>query len=259
VADVELAERLAEAPGRAIELPYDQVAYVTVTGDGAALRALVAEQQGEDAEAEDGDGNGDDDDAGELELPLEYESEAALRDLVARVAAVVAEGTDEAFVAEAGEARYVVTVSRGAGTVRRLAFAGAGAAVAERLRRGGVVEPPAPPPAPRDPSAKYEVALFWSQALLDEVQAAAVRTDRSLSWIVQLAWKTAAAAIAASGPDAISPTRTEGRPRKQTLYMPGAMLDQLEAEAARLDLSQSRLVQHAVALARPRIAEVPDA
>lgn len=250
VRDVALEERPADAMQRKADLPHDGVASVSVIQGGAAIRALVAEQLDEDV-----DEDAADDD--EIDLPLVYASEAALRAIADRVATVLAEDA-EPFVAEAGNARFLVELSPRAARVRRLAFAGAGAAVAERLLRGALVEPPAPPRSGRDPSAKYELTLFWPEALLEEVQAAAVRTDRSLSSIIQLAWKTAAAAIAASEPAVITRVETTGRPRKQTVFMPGAMVDQLEAQAARLDMSQSRLVHHAFVLTRPAVAALPD-
>lgn len=117
-------------------------------------------------------------------------------------------------------------------------------------------------PAVRDATEKYEVGLFWPVALLDEVQAAATRTDRSLSSIVQLAWKTAGAEVsgaAAGSLGPLDPAAAAGGNRKQTIFLPGAMLDQLEAAAAHHDLSMSRVVHHAIVRARPALAALPSA
>lgn len=46
-------------------------------------------------------------------------------------------------------------------------------------------------------SDKRKQSLYFSEEMLKEIQAEAVRLDRSLSWVVQRAWKTARAEIKA--------------------------------------------------------------
>ena len=41
------------------------------------------------------------------------------------------------------------------------------------------------------PSDKRKQSLYFPQEMLGEIQAEAARQDRSLSWIVQKAWKIA--------------------------------------------------------------------
>ena len=40
-------------------------------------------------------------------------------------------------------------------------------------------------------STKAKQSLYFPESMLKEIVAAAVRTDRSLSWIVQRAWRAA--------------------------------------------------------------------
>ncbi len=47
----------------------------------------------------------------------------------------------------------------------------------------------APPAAPK--SDKRKQSLYFPEEMLDEIKQEAVRLDRSLSWIVQRAWKIA--------------------------------------------------------------------
>ena len=58
-------------------------------------------------------------------------------------------------------------------------------------------QPPSPsqPPA-GGPSDKRKQSLYFPEKMLREIQAEAVRQDRSLSWIVQQAWKLAQPIIA---------------------------------------------------------------
>jgi uncharacterized small protein (TIGR04563 family) len=49
------------------------------------------------------------------------------------------------------------------------------------------------PPGPQDPatSDKRKQSLYFPEQMLKEIQEEAARQDRSLSWIVQKAWKIA--------------------------------------------------------------------
>lgn len=110
---------------------------------------------------------------------------------------------------------------------------------------------------------KRELALYWPDAMLQEIQAHAVRTDRSLSNIVQTAWKHSAAHIAAGDREtlnvALEPyAGAANTKRKQALYYPPEMIAAFQAQAARLDSSVSFIVQVAFALAKAEIAAVPD-
>jgi len=60
-------------------------------------------------------------------------------------------------------------------------------------------QPPSPSPPPShgaQPSDKRKQSLYFPERMLREIQAEAVRQDRSLSWIVQQAWKIAQPMIA---------------------------------------------------------------
>jgi uncharacterized small protein (TIGR04563 family) len=39
------------------------------------------------------------------------------------------------------------------------------------------------------PSPKKKVTLYFSSAMLEETQREAIRQDRSISWIIQAAWR----------------------------------------------------------------------
>jgi len=108
---------------------------------------------------------------------------------------------------------------------------------------------------------KREQALYWPESMIQEIQQHAYRTDRSLSYIVQLAWKTAGAAIGGSEYGRVKGLLSayEGSDtRKQTLYFTGAMLAEMERESLRLDSSLSLVVQAAFVLAKPTIEGLPD-
>jgi uncharacterized small protein (TIGR04563 family) len=76
------------------------------------------------------------------------------------------------------------------------------------------------------PSPKKKVTLYFSAAMLEETQREAIRQDRSISWIIQAAWRMSReevrklpsvaglpAAAAAVGGAAVSapPTRLKAR------------------------------------------------
>ncbi len=110
-----------------------------------------------------------------------------------------------------------------------------------------------------DPNAKYEHALYWPEQMLDVIQQHATRTDRSLSSIVQIAWKTQYPTIAASDRETLAAAHRgyTGAKRKQSLFYPGSMLEQFAEQAKRLDSSESFVVQAAVALAMSELEKLP--
>ena len=57
--------------------------------------------------------------------------------------------------------------------------------------------------------------------------------------------------------DDTTPTRTGSDKRKQSLYFPEIMLQEIKDEAARLDRSLSWVVQRAWKLARTEIRKIP--
>jgi uncharacterized small protein (TIGR04563 family) len=54
------------------------------------------------------------------------------------------------------------------------------------------------PPGPQDPAAsdKRKQSLYFPEQMLKEIQEEAARQDRSLSWIVQQAWRWLTEALA---------------------------------------------------------------
>jgi uncharacterized small protein (TIGR04563 family) len=49
--------------------------------------------------------------------------------------------------------------------------------------------------APTSSSDSRKQSLYFPEAMLDDIKAEAARLDRSLSWVVQRAWKTARAEV----------------------------------------------------------------
>lgn len=248
VSNEEVIERPVGATD-GVRLPYDEVASVTLVRDGDKVRALLAEHAAEELFEADEDA---------VDLPLAYSSEAGLRAVAAAVAAAIDEPAPS-FVADVEIDRFLVELAPGTANVRALEVVGHTRALVTHLLHDDLTVPSVPAPA-RDPSAKYEMALFWPEPMLALLQEHATRTDRSLSYIAQLAWKTSAAQIAKSDRDALSPhlrSYADAPKAKQTLYFPGAMADQIDAEATRLDASKSYVVQCAVVLAKHVVAALP--
>lgn len=48
-----------------------------------------------------------------------------------------------------------------------------------------------PRPAPPSSSTKKKVTLYFNAPMLAETQKEAIRQDRSISWIIQAAWRKA--------------------------------------------------------------------
>ena len=69
------------------------------------------------------------------------------------------------------------------------------------------------------PSPKKKVTLYFSSAMLEETQREAIRQDRSISWIIQAAWrmsrdevrKLPGVAGLATPPPAAPPSRLKAR------------------------------------------------
>lgn len=241
--EVQAVEERPEGATDRVELPYDDLATVTIGRDREAIGALLAEL---DTELDD-----------PVDLPTVYDSEAQLRALIERVAAAASSGGGS-FIAETVEARFLVDVAPGRGFVARLVVV-TEPELFDRLLRADYTPAPA---GPRKPGVKYEQALYWPEAMLRFIQDQATRTDRSLSWIVQRAFLDERATIAqhdrAALARALEPFRGADK-RKQTLYFPGDMLDTIEREAKRLDSSLSFVMQCAVALARDALEALPPA
>lgn len=191
-----------------------------------------------------------------IEVPLDYDDEDEMRTMLDRIAKAMIDDGGGRFVAEAGYDRFLVELAPGRAAARRLVLATEPELVA-RLRLGQykVV------PAPRQPGDKYGQALYWTESMLGFIQDQAMRTDHSLSYVVQFAFKTACEAIARSDRAQLESAKCgfDGDQRRQTLYFPGEMLDAMEAQSARLDCSLSFVAQSAVALALGAILALPDA
>ena len=69
------------------------------------------------------------------------------------------------------------------------------------------------------PSPKKKVTLYFSSGMLDETQQEAIRQDRSISWIIQAAWRIA---------------------REEVQRLPGYGERTARRRADRVDLSVSR-------------------
>jgi uncharacterized small protein (TIGR04563 family) len=60
------------------------------------------------------------------------------------------------------------------------------------------------------PTDKRKQSLYFPEAMLQEIQEEATRQDRSLSWIMQQAWRTARAQVAKMpGMDELRPSRPD--------------------------------------------------
>jgi uncharacterized small protein (TIGR04563 family) len=73
------------------------------------------------------------------------------------------------------------------------------------------------------PSPKKKVTLYFSAAMLEETQREAIRQDRSISWIIQAAWRmsrdevrrlpsVAGASVPAAPPAAPAPPPSHSEP-----------------------------------------------
>jgi uncharacterized small protein (TIGR04563 family) len=55
--------------------------------------------------------------------------------------------------------------------------------------------PPSDGAAPSSSNDNRKQSLYFPEAMLEDIKSEAIRLDRSLSWVVQRAWKTARAEI----------------------------------------------------------------
>src|SRR5688500_12084882 len=112
---------------------------------------------------------------------------------------------------------------------------------------------------------KRKQSLYFPEDMLNEIQAEANRQDRSRSWVVQQGCRNEPGAIRrfpavndVIGGAAARPAEREQRGsamashtdnRKQSLYFPEEMLEEIQREANRQDRSLSWIVQQAWRLA----------
>jgi uncharacterized small protein (TIGR04563 family) len=96
-----------------------------------------------------------------------------------------------------------------------------------------------------------EQALYLPSTILDALLAEAARRERSVSWCLQRAWTLARDRIRALVPE--KPPAEPGVRRKQTVLLPEVMLHEIEAEAARLEVSLSFVVCRAWRIAAPEL------
>jgi len=95
--------------------------------------------------------------------------------------------------------------------------------------------------------------------MLQEIQAQALRLDRSVSWVVRKAWEIAAAELSTRDNDWISELMAAHAVddlRKQTVYLPPELVAELRRESARLVASLSHVVLGAYVHARDAIAAI---
>jgi len=102
---------------------------------------------------------------------------------------------------------------------------------------------------------RVAVTLFWRESALNGLLEQARRLDRSASWTMQRAW-----ILSQSAPATIYPTvqaqLTEGRHRRQWLYMPLDMFTEVRTLAARHDHSMSKIISDALARAWPFLCKL---
>lgn len=122
---------------------------------------------------------------------------------------------------------------------------------------------------------KVEQALYFEERMLQAVKEEGARLDRSLSWCIQRAWKISRNAFdkfpsAVEGAEelpaspeldaamaALRSAYPGGDKRKQTLYFPEAMLEEIKTHAERMDRSRSWVVALAWSLAEGEIRSLP--
>jgi uncharacterized small protein (TIGR04563 family) len=115
----------------------------------------------------------------------------------------------------------------------------------------------------QDPSntEKIEQPLYWPEALLAFARAEARRLDRTISWLVQRAWKLASGRIRGIPSTEQAKGHTvslvDTPKSKMNLFIPADMLEEMKAEAARFDRSMSWLVNLTLTLARPDLENIP--
>lgn len=228
-------------------LPLDEIADVRLVRDSDDIIAELGRASSEEVDVRDG----------ELSLPLIYSDEAQMRAVMARVAGAIDDG-DHAFVAEVDRDRdrYVVELRPGEAHVRRLVVQTEPELFDRLLGRRAAPGSASPPPTSPAADTPVQQALFFPAPVLVDIQAEAARQDRNLSWLIQHAWQMAreriAAADVATYRRELAPS-LQGESRKQTLYLPGPMFDDIKAQAERFNCSLSSVVLAAWKLAAPAI------
>lgn len=255
----------ATRPGRWLDLPWlplDHFATVRCGSSSEDVRAALADASYSEVEGEED----------EIDVPLEYSSLDELRSSMNLVAQAMT-GEPDQFVADVNHERYLVSLRPGAASIQPLTpwpssdredhatlvrtllsksrseLFPVRVSARERMAASG--------------ATKMAQALFLPEALLAELQVEGVRTDRSLSYLVQYAWKEARERIRSlpdrSAAESLQRSFADSAKGKQTLYFPGDMLAEIEDEAARFDSSASWIVQLACSIAKTAFAALPSA
>lgn len=251
VSQIEVEQRPEDALGSPSDLPLDDMADVRLQSNrGPILAALLeAAAYPEDLDAEEES----------IQLPIQFKDVAGLRSAMTAVAGAI-DAPADAFVAEVETSRYLVELRPGHARVAQLVPVTEPELVARLL--SGQVAPV--PQSPLSDNSKYEQSVYLPEGVLNNVRGHAARTDRSLSYMVQYAYKLARQRIlecpsSAALLDALPDDVPASDKRKQTLYFSGAMLKELRSEAQRLDVSLSRVLLAAWALAQAEIEALPSA
>jgi uncharacterized small protein (TIGR04563 family) len=105
-------------------------------------------------------------------------------------------------------------------------------------------------------------ALWYPSVMLEEMQSVAETAGHSVAWVVDQTWSRAKAEVAKL--DGSAPWRAEkvfdahyadSDKVKHMLALPASMMDEVKAEAARLDRSMSWLVARAWCVARDQLGQ----
>jgi len=107
---------------------------------------------------------------------------------------------------------------------------------------------------------KRKQSLYFPEDMLREIQEEANRQDRSLSWIVQQAWKIALGQRRDRDWRSLRPGArvvSANDARKQSLYFPDEMLNEIQTQAQRLDRSLSWVVQQAWKISKTELRKIP--
>ncbi|MGE0872296.1 MAG: hypothetical protein AB7P03_27300 [Kofleriaceae bacterium] len=205
----------------------------------------------------------------ELELPLSYRSERHLRWAMELVADAMI-GPLAQFVAQIGHHRHLVTLrSKSVQIEPLIQWPSSNSEFHERQVEGLLAADPEElfpvvvsarrRMATHPGGTKLDQAIYLPESQLHDIEHQAVRTDRSLSWVVQEAWRISRESVVAlpSRDAARAIVRHGDRTRKRKLHFPGEMLVEIEDVAERLGCSVSWIVQAAYAIARSSIAALP--
>ena len=101
---------------------------------------------------------------------------------------------------------------------------------------------------------ELSVVLFWPEAMIQSLNELASRLDYSLSRLVQKAWLVGNGALSETTNDELP---RDGAPRKQSIYLPIEIYEELRDTATRENRSMSFIVQRALGNAWPVISKVP--